>query len=163
MSLQRVLELARRQGAPVIVTDVAGREPLVILPLEAYEQLLDGGISGPEEGKLASSSLQTPSRSGGSTPTSPGTSPAVLGGEETPDSTVKQPKISQKNANDVVQEAVQAPVKTPPVSDGLRVRQRDEDRVSALHRSLDAVSEVSGSASVNPPGLLLEERFSFQP
>ena len=43
MSLQRVLELARRQGMPVVVTDVAGREPLVILPLDIYEGLIDEG------------------------------------------------------------------------------------------------------------------------
>jgi nicotinamidase-related amidase len=35
MSLQRIIELARRQGMPVILTDVAGREPMVVLPLEA--------------------------------------------------------------------------------------------------------------------------------
>jgi len=39
MSLQRVLETARRTGTPVIVTDVAGREPLVVLPLEQFEAL----------------------------------------------------------------------------------------------------------------------------
>src|SRR5262245_33195529 len=41
MSLQRVLETARKTGLPVIVTDVAGREPMVILPLEQYEALTD--------------------------------------------------------------------------------------------------------------------------
>lgn len=39
MSWQRILETARKQGMPVIVTDIAGREPMVILPLEMYERL----------------------------------------------------------------------------------------------------------------------------
>jgi hypothetical protein len=39
MSLQRVIETARRTGTPVIVTDIAGREPMVILPLEQFEAL----------------------------------------------------------------------------------------------------------------------------
>jgi hypothetical protein len=43
MSLQRVLETARKTGAPVIVTDVAGREPMVILPLEQFEALTGVG------------------------------------------------------------------------------------------------------------------------
>ncbi len=42
MSLQRVIETARKTGLPVIVTDVAGREPMVILPLEQFESLADG-------------------------------------------------------------------------------------------------------------------------
>lgn len=42
MSIQRVLEVARRQNMPVVVTDVAGREPMVILPLASYEAMLDG-------------------------------------------------------------------------------------------------------------------------
>ncbi len=42
MSWQRILESARRLGAPVIVTDIAGREPMVILPFEQYDRLLDG-------------------------------------------------------------------------------------------------------------------------
>ena len=39
MSLQRVLETARRTGTPVIVTDVGGREPMVVMPLEQFEAL----------------------------------------------------------------------------------------------------------------------------
>jgi len=39
MSWQRILETARRNGFPVVVTDIAGREPMVVMPLEAYEAL----------------------------------------------------------------------------------------------------------------------------
>ncbi len=39
MSWQRILEAARRHGMPVIATDIAGREPMVILPLEVFEDL----------------------------------------------------------------------------------------------------------------------------
>ncbi|MFH1077851.1 MAG: hypothetical protein V1745_01035 [Patescibacteria group bacterium] len=39
MSLQRVLETARKTGTPVILTDMAGREPMVILPLEQFEAM----------------------------------------------------------------------------------------------------------------------------
>lgn len=39
MSLQRVLETARKTGMPVIMTDIAGREPMVILPLEQFEAM----------------------------------------------------------------------------------------------------------------------------
>ncbi|MEO5927136.1 MAG: hypothetical protein ABIO72_00510 [Patescibacteria group bacterium] len=39
MSLQRVLETARRTGTPVIMTDVSGRDPMVIMPLEQFEAL----------------------------------------------------------------------------------------------------------------------------
>ena len=41
MSWQRILEVARQQGMPVVVTDIAGREPMVILPFEKYERLLE--------------------------------------------------------------------------------------------------------------------------
>ncbi|MDO8583883.1 MAG: hypothetical protein Q7R83_01760 [bacterium] len=41
MSWQRILETARRHGFPVIVTDVAGREPTVVVPLNEYERLLE--------------------------------------------------------------------------------------------------------------------------
>ncbi|MCI0479814.1 hypothetical protein L0Y59_04685 [Candidatus Uhrbacteria bacterium] len=44
MSLQRVLETARKTGTPVILTDVAGREPLVILPLEQFEAMAGVGV-----------------------------------------------------------------------------------------------------------------------
>ncbi len=43
MSLQRVLETARKTGTPVILTDVAGRDPMVILPLEQFEALTGVG------------------------------------------------------------------------------------------------------------------------
>lgn len=39
MSFQRILEIARQRGLPIIVTDIAGREPVAILPLEEYERL----------------------------------------------------------------------------------------------------------------------------
>ena len=43
MSWQRILELARQRNFPVIVTDVAGREPLVIVPFAEYERMGEGG------------------------------------------------------------------------------------------------------------------------
>ena len=39
MSLSRIFESARRLGVPVIVTDSAGRDPLVVLPLEQFEAM----------------------------------------------------------------------------------------------------------------------------
>lgn len=39
MSLQRVFESARKMGVPVIITDPAGREPMVVLPLEQFEAM----------------------------------------------------------------------------------------------------------------------------
>ena len=42
MSWQRIVELARRQKMPVIITDAAGLEPRVLLPLEKYEHLSEG-------------------------------------------------------------------------------------------------------------------------
>lgn len=39
MSLQRVFESARKMGVPVIVTDPAGRDPMVVLPLEQFEAM----------------------------------------------------------------------------------------------------------------------------
>ncbi len=39
MSWQRILESARKNGFPVIVTDIAGREPMVIMPFDAFEEL----------------------------------------------------------------------------------------------------------------------------
>ena len=41
MSWQRILELARQRGLPVIVSDIGGREPMAILPLAEYERLTD--------------------------------------------------------------------------------------------------------------------------
>lgn len=45
MSLQKIFESARKLGVPVIVTDPAGREPLVILPLEQFEAMASEGSS----------------------------------------------------------------------------------------------------------------------
>ena len=42
MSLQRVLEIARKNGMPVIITDNSGLDPMVILPLEQFEALIGG-------------------------------------------------------------------------------------------------------------------------
>jgi hypothetical protein len=39
MSFQRILESARRMGTPLIVTDAAGREPMVVMSLQTYERL----------------------------------------------------------------------------------------------------------------------------
>ncbi len=40
MSIHRVLETARRLGLPVIFTDDAGREPMVVVPLEQFEAMV---------------------------------------------------------------------------------------------------------------------------
>ena len=40
--------MARRQGMPLVVTDEAGKSPVVVLPLEVYEALIEGGGSAPE-------------------------------------------------------------------------------------------------------------------
>lgn len=47
MSFQRVIETARRTGVPVIMTDVAGREPMVILSLEQFEAMAGDGAREP--------------------------------------------------------------------------------------------------------------------
>ncbi|MDQ7814514.1 MAG: hypothetical protein RDU25_01780 [Patescibacteria group bacterium] len=39
MSLQRIIESARKLGVPIIMTDPAGREPLVIVSLEQFEAM----------------------------------------------------------------------------------------------------------------------------
>jgi hypothetical protein len=39
MSLQRIFESARKLGVPVILTDPAGREPMVVLTLEQFEAI----------------------------------------------------------------------------------------------------------------------------
>lgn len=49
MSWQRILETARRNGFPIIVTDVAGREPMVVMPLDTYEALTSQGENGLED------------------------------------------------------------------------------------------------------------------
>ncbi len=40
MSIQPILETARKFGFPVILTDSAGREPYVLVPLEKFESLV---------------------------------------------------------------------------------------------------------------------------
>jgi hypothetical protein len=45
MSFQRMFEMARRHGVPVVVTDKEGKDPMVILPLEVYEALTEGALS----------------------------------------------------------------------------------------------------------------------
>jgi len=42
MSFQRILETARRMGSPLIVTDAAGREPMVVMTLQMYERIGEG-------------------------------------------------------------------------------------------------------------------------
>jgi len=39
MSWQRILESARKNGFPVIVTDIAGREPMVVMPFDTFEEM----------------------------------------------------------------------------------------------------------------------------
>lgn len=34
--------MARRQGMPLVVTDEAGKSPVVVLPLEVYEAMFEG-------------------------------------------------------------------------------------------------------------------------
>ena len=46
MSMQRILETSRKLGLPVIVTDIAGREPMVVLPLEQFEAMAGAGGEG---------------------------------------------------------------------------------------------------------------------
>ncbi len=43
MSIQRVFESARKLGVPVIMTDPAGREPMVVLSLEQFEAMIGEG------------------------------------------------------------------------------------------------------------------------
>ena len=43
MSLQRVFESARKLGLPVVVTDPAGREPFVLVPLDQFEAMAGVG------------------------------------------------------------------------------------------------------------------------
>jgi hypothetical protein len=42
MSFQRIFETARRMGSPLVITDPAGREPMVVMTLEAFERMGDG-------------------------------------------------------------------------------------------------------------------------
>ncbi|MBP6944460.1 hypothetical protein KBD61_03970 [Patescibacteria group bacterium] len=160
MSLQRIIELARRQGMPVILTDVAGREPMVVLPLEAYEKMLDGEGQGSkgkgqrlEEDQNAKRQAQNLGRDH---------SRPDERNQRQKESDIQQSVVSEPKplASDL------KPLTSPP-QDGLRVRQRDEDRVQALHRSLDTVSHEVPAQQLpqkeGGDGLVLEERFSFQP
>ena len=45
MSFQRIFDMVRRQGMPMIVTDQAGKSPLVVLPFEVYEALMGEGAT----------------------------------------------------------------------------------------------------------------------
>jgi len=56
MSLQRIFESARKLGVPVIMTDPAGREPLVVLPLEQFEAM--AGVAVGQAPKIASKPTQ---------------------------------------------------------------------------------------------------------
>lgn len=47
--------VARRQGMPVIVSDADGKEPMVVLPLEIYEALLNESSLAPRPAPRASS------------------------------------------------------------------------------------------------------------
>lgn len=159
MSLQRIIELARRQGMPVILTDVAGREPMVVLPLEAYEKMLEG------EGQASKGKGQRLEED-----QNPKGKAQNLDG----DSSKSDERNQRQKENDIQQSVVSEPKPSAadpkplaPPQDGLRVRQRDEDRVQALHRSLDTVSHEVPAQQLpqkeGGDGLVLEERFSFQP
>jgi hypothetical protein len=41
MSLQRIFELVKRQGLPLVMTDGQGRDPVIVLPLDVYEALVE--------------------------------------------------------------------------------------------------------------------------
>jgi hypothetical protein len=63
--LNRLLRLARRTGDRIIVTDERGsEEPLVILPLDEYEALIDGAF-GPGELPMTMDTPPVVSESGG--------------------------------------------------------------------------------------------------
>ncbi len=55
MSWQKIFKTARRLGAPVIVTDQAGLDPMIVVPLETYEELIGqgGGAERPFRSKKA--------------------------------------------------------------------------------------------------------------
>ncbi len=59
MSLQRIFESARKLGLPVIVTDLSGRDPMVVLPLEQFEAMAGAGEAREPE-PLISSQLTKP-------------------------------------------------------------------------------------------------------
>lgn len=154
MSWQRIIEVARRQGMPVIVTDVAGREPMVLMPLDGYERLLDG--------VRPSSDREKPLHTVKNSDSKPLNAPQepVL----TVPVAVSRPAPTPQPLSELPSESMPpAPVANP---DSLRRRQRDGDRVEMLHRSLDTVSQVVGEGGSMSgrveDDLLSEERFSFQ-
>ncbi len=51
MSLQRIFNVARKLGTPIIMTDAAGLEPLVILPLDQFEAM--AGVTSDGEVKIS--------------------------------------------------------------------------------------------------------------
>ena len=152
MSWQRIIEVARKQGMPVIVTDVAGREPMVLMPLNGYERLLDDATPSTNEKPLHVAKNVVPKSS------TPSPEPVLA-----VPVTVTQPVPASEPPP-----APSSPPSEPPVTnpDSLRRRQRDGDRVEMLHRSLDTVSQVVGDGGPTPKqveaDLLSEERFSFQ-
>ncbi|KAA0205975.1 hypothetical protein EDM68_03850 [Candidatus Uhrbacteria bacterium] len=46
MSFQRIFEMVKRQGMPLVITDGQGKDPLIVLPLDMYEALADGQALG---------------------------------------------------------------------------------------------------------------------
>lgn len=86
MSLQRVFESARRLGLPVVVTDPAGRDPFVLLPLDQFEAMAGSSIqsASPErEPRNAKNPLNTAEKSTPA-PTSPAPSVRLPESEEIP-------------------------------------------------------------------------------
>jgi len=55
MSLQRIFESARRLQVPIIVTDPAGRDPMVLLTLEHFE-----AMAGSQEGETVAKPAAKP-------------------------------------------------------------------------------------------------------
>ena len=153
MSWQRIIEVARKQGMPVIVTDVAGREPMVLMPLNGYERLLDGATPpSTDEKPLYVAKNAVPK------PPTPSSEPVLA-----VPVTVTQPVPASEPPPAPLSPPSEPPVTNP---DSLRRRQRDGDRVEMLHRSLDTVSQVVAEGGPTPKqveaDLLSEERFSFQ-
>ena len=73
MSMQRILETSRKLGLPVIVTDIAGREPMVVLPLEQFEAMAGAGgdmpeVAAPAAPQLAAEPAERPDANRANTP-----------------------------------------------------------------------------------------------
>ncbi len=113
MSFQRILDWARRESVPVIVTDVAGREPMVILPFSEYERLT--------ERQKGESIRDRPSVSGAFVPVAPvyapvpepirPVEPVFRPSPPPPVSSVKEPVMVPVEA---AQESSPEPKKSPP-------------------------------------------------